>query len=113
MTIPPFGDVSANGSRQRECPHFVHAASTQQTSAGLKLCPRGCDIVDQHDTGALNPPDVRWWRLNIVRYPSLRDFMEIELTPEFRSIYRHKVAALSPICSPATVPTLPESSVGR
>ena len=44
-----------------------------------------------------------------VRYPSLRDFMEIELTPEFRSIYRHKVAAMSPICSPATVPTLPES----
>ena len=68
----------------------------------------GADVPD-----ALNPPDVRWWRLNIVRYPSLRDFMEIELTPEFRSIYRHKVAALSPICSPATVPTLPESSVGR
>lgn len=62
---------------------------------------------------ALNPPDVRWWRMNIVQYPSLRDFMEIELTPEFRSIYRHKVAGLSPICSPATVPTLPYSSVGR
>ena len=68
----------------------------------------GADVPD-----ALNPPDVRWWRLNIVRYPSLRDFMEIELTPEFRSIYRHKVAGLSPICSPATVPTLPESSLGR
>ena len=62
---------------------------------------------------ALNPPDVRWWRMNIMQYPSLRDFMEIELTPEFRSIYRHKVAGLSPICSPATVPTLPESLVGR
>ncbi len=68
----------------------------------------GADVPD-----ALNPPDVRWWRMNIVQYPSLRDFMEIELTPEFRSIYRHKVAGLSPICSPATVPTLPESSLGR
>ncbi len=37
---------------------------------------------------------------------------EIELTPEFRDIYRHKVAAFSRICSPATVPTLPESSLG-
>jgi len=67
----------------------------------------GADVPD-----ALNPPDVRWWSLNIVRYPSLRDFMEIELTPEFRDIYRHKVAAFSRICSPATVPTLPESSLG-
>ena len=50
--------------------------------------------------------------MNIVKYPSLRDFMEIELTPEFRSIYRHMVAGLNPICSPATVPTLPESSLG-
>ncbi len=48
-----------------------------------------------------------------MRYPSLRDFMEIELTPEFRSIYRHKLAGMSRLCSPATVPTLPESSVGR
>ena len=70
----------------------------------------GLILADVPD--ALNPPDVRWWRLNIVRYPSLRDFMEIELTPEFRRIYRHKVAGLSPICSPATVPTLPESSLG-
>ena len=38
--------------------------------------------------------------------------MEIELTPEFRDIYRHKAAAMSRICSPATVPTLPESSLG-
>ncbi len=67
----------------------------------------GADVPD-----ALNPPDVRWWRLNIVRYPSLHDFMEIELTPEFRDIYRHKAAAMSRICSPATVPTLPESSLG-
>jgi len=56
---------------------------------------------------ALNPPDVRWWRMNIVQYPSLREFMEIELTPEFRHIWRHKDAGLSPICSPATVATLP------
>ena len=62
---------------------------------------------------ALNPTGVSWWRMNIVQYPSLREFMEIELTPEFRHIWRHKDAGLSPICSPATVPTLPESSVGR
>ena len=56
---------------------------------------------------ALNPTGVSWWRMNIVQYPSLREFMEIELTPEFRHIWRHKDAGLSPICSPATVPTLP------
>ena len=56
---------------------------------------------------ALNPPGVSWWRLNIMQYISLRDFMVIENTREFWHIWRHKDAGLSPFCSPVTVPTLP------
>ena len=56
---------------------------------------------------ALNPPGVSWWRMPIMQYASLRAFMKIENTAEFRHIWRHKDAAFSPFCSPATVPTLP------
>ena len=64
-------------------------------------------FVSTEVNDALNPPGVSWWRLNIVQYASLRDFMVIEYTPEFHHIWRHKDAGLSPFCSPATVPTLP------
>ena len=64
-------------------------------------------FVSAEVNDALNPPGVSWWRLNIVQYASLRDFMVIEYTPEFHHIWRHKDAGLSPFCSPATVPTLP------
>ncbi len=64
-------------------------------------------FVSAEVNDALNPPGVSWWRLNIVQYASLRDFMVIEDTPEFHHIWRHKDAGLSPFCSPATVPTLP------
>ena len=64
-------------------------------------------FVSAEVNDALNPPGVSWWRLNIVQYASLRDFMVIENTAEFRHIWRHKDAAFSPFCSPVTVPTLP------
>ena len=64
-------------------------------------------FVSAEVNDALNPPGVSWWRLNIVQYASLRDFMVIEYTREFHHIWRHKDAGLSPFCSPATVPTLP------
>ncbi len=64
-------------------------------------------FVSTEVNDALNPPGVSWWRLNIVQYASLRDFMMIEYTAEFHHIWRHKNAGVSPFCSPATVPTLP------
>lgn len=61
---------------------------------------------------ALNSADAHWTRLNIVRYPSLREFVKITQTSDFRNIHKHKEAAIARHCGPATVPTLPESSVG-
>jgi hypothetical protein len=69
-------------------------------------------IISAPVPAALNSADAHWTRLNIVRYPSFREFIEIVRTSDFRSIHKHKEAAIARHCGPMTVPTLPESNVG-
>ena len=57
-------------------------------------------------------PETSVARLNIVRYPSLREFIKTVRTSDFRNIHKHKEAAIARHCGPMTVPTLPESNVG-
>ncbi len=69
-------------------------------------------IISAPVPAALNSADAHWTRLNIVRYPSFREFIEIVRTSDFRNIHKHKEAAIARHCGPMTVPTLPESNVG-
>jgi hypothetical protein len=69
-------------------------------------------IIIDEVPAALNSADAHWTGLNIVRYPSLREFMRVILTSDFRNIHKNKEAAINRHCGPLTVPTLPESSVG-
>ena len=73
-------------------------------------------IITAEVPAALNSADAHWTRLNIVRYPSLREVAKL-VQPSFHPeswwmLHRHKVAAAARHCGPMTVPTLPESSVG-
>ncbi len=70
------------------------------------------ELIIDDVPAALNSADAHWWRLHIVRYPSLREFMGVIQTSEFRNIHKNKEAAINRHCGPLTVPTLPESSVG-
>ena len=73
-------------------------------------------IISAEVPAALNPAEARWTRLNIVRYPSLREVTKLTQRsddPEsWWMMSRHKEAAIARHCGPMTVPTLPESSVG-
>lgn len=72
-------------------------------------------IIIAEVPAALNAADAHWTRLNIVRYPSLREVVELTRPsddPEsWWMMHEHKEAAAARHCGPITVPTLPESSV--
>ncbi len=73
-------------------------------------------IITAEVPAALNSADAHWTRLNIVRYPSLREVAKLvrpsDHPESWWMLHRHKVAAAARHCGPMTVPTLPESSVG-
>jgi hypothetical protein len=73
-------------------------------------------IIIAEVPAVLNAADAHWTSLNIVRYPSLREVVELTRPsddPESWSMMsKHKEAAIARHCGPMTVPTLPESSVG-
>ena len=87
--------------------------STLKTS--LADTPREL-IITAEVPAALNSADAHWTRLNIVRYPSLREVRKLTQPsddPEsWWMMSKHKEAAIARHCGPMTVPTLPESSVG-
>lgn len=73
-------------------------------------------IIIAEVPAALNAADANWTSINIVRYPSLREVVEL-LQPSddpdsWSNLSKHKEAAITRHCGPMTVPTLPESSVG-
>ena len=73
-------------------------------------------IIIAEVPAVLNAADAHWTSLNIVRYPSLREVVELTRPsddPEsWSNLSKHKEAAIARHCGPMTVPTLPESSVG-
>ena len=73
-------------------------------------------IIIAEVPAVLNAADAHWRRLNIVRYPSLREVAKLTRPsddPEsWWMMSKHKEAAIARHCGPKAVPTLPESSVG-
>ena len=73
-------------------------------------------IITAEVPAALNSADAHWTRLNIVRYPSLREVAKLvqpsDHPESWWMLHKHKEAAAARHCGPMTVPTLPESSVG-
>ncbi len=73
-------------------------------------------IITAEVPAALNSADAHWTRLNIVRYPSLREVAKLvqpsDHPESWWMLHKHKAAAAARHCGPMTVPTLPESSVG-
>ena len=104
-----YGDGSYPGSTG------IEAYRRYRGGGPLADLPREL-IITAEVPAALNSADAHWTRLNIVRYPSLREIAKL-LRPSdhpesWWMLHRHKVAAAARHCGPMTVPTLPESSVG-
>lgn len=72
-------------------------------------------IISAEVPAALNSADAHWTRINIVRYPSLREVRRLTQPsddPEsWSKLSKHKEAAIARHCGPMTIPTLPESAV--
>lgn len=104
-----YGDGSYAGSTGLE------AYQRYQGGGPLANVPREL-IIAAEVPAALNSADAHWTRLNIVRYPSLREVVKLTRPsddPEsWWMMHKHKEAAAARHCGPITVPTLPESSVG-
>ncbi len=92
----------------------LEAYARYQGGGPLADVPRELIIIAEVPA-ALNSADADWTRLNIVRYPSLREVVELTRPsddPEsWWMMHEHKEAAAARHCGPITVPTLPESSV--
>ncbi len=93
----------------------IEAYRRYQGGGPLADTPREL-IITAEVPAALNSADAHWTRLNIVRYPSLREVAKLTQPsddPEsWWMMSKHKEAAIARHCGPMTVPTLPESSVG-
>ena len=93
----------------------IEAYRRYQGGGPLADTPRELIIIAEVPA-VLNAADAHWRRLNIVRYPSLREVAKLTRPsddPEsWWMVSKHKKAALARHCGPKTVPTLPESSVG-
>lgn len=93
----------------------IEAYRRYQGGGPLADLPREL-IITAEVPAALNSADAHWTRLNIVRYPSLREVAKLTQPsddPEsWWMMSKHKEAAIARHCGPMTVPTLPESSVG-
>lgn len=92
----------------------LEAYARYQGGGPLADVPRELIIIAEVPA-ALNSAAAHWTRLNIVRYPSLREVVELTRPsddPEsWWMMHEHKEAAAARHCGPITVPTLPESSV--
>ena len=103
-----YGDGSYPGSTG------IEAYERYKGGGPLANVPRELIIIAEVPA-ALNGADAHWTRLNIVRYPSLREVVELTRPsddPEsWWMMHKHKEAAAARHCGPITVPTLPESSV--
>jgi len=92
----------------------IEAYRRYQGGGPLADLPREL-IITAEVPAALNSADAHWTRLNIVRYPSLREVAKLTQPsddPEsWWMMSKHKEAAIARHCGPMTVPTLPESSV--
>ncbi len=92
----------------------IEAYERYKGGGPLANVPRELIIIAEVPA-ALNSADANWTRLNIVRYPSLREVVELTRPSDHAEswwmMHRHKEAAAARHCGPMTVPTLPESSV--
>jgi hypothetical protein len=79
------------------------------------LATIGADLVFVSDVDQqLAGDDQTWDRIGVVRYPSRRAFLEMQMLPDYQELHVHKEAGMASTiivgCQPAEMPELPEDA---